>query len=202
MQIRITAVAGQGDFGPIHGLPLNGTVLDGETRTFTLQDTRDFDRVKLRLAAAKTAGKITYQIIGEAGDEGAQVFKRTLTVGHADLTAAATSQTITDTLGAFPTGSRLIGYRKSLPTVFTGGGAGSCTVDVGFNAATDVLDDGQSVFTGAAAETFGAGTNALPTVARDIGGKTLQATFTADVNVALLTAGAVTFEVLYVVHSA
>lgn len=202
MKIRITAVSGQGDFGPIAGLPDGGTVLDGATRTFTLQDTRDWDRVRPNLLAAKTAGTITYQVLADTlGDEGAQIFKRTLTVGHADLTAAAVSQTITDPIGAFPTGARLMGYRKSVSTAFSGGGSSSCAIDVGFNGATDVLDDGQTVFTGVAAETFGAGTNALPLVRRDIGGKTLQAAFTADVNVALLTAGAVTFEVFYGVWS-
>jgi len=202
MQIfRITALDGQGDFGPIHGLPLNGTVPEGTTRSFTVQSPEDAAEVLTKLKAAKTAGKITYSVSSDANDEGARVYKRTLQITHEDLDAVAVSQTIVDPVGAFPAGARLLGYRKQLDTEFAGGGAGSCVIDAGFNGATDELDDGQDIFTGAGTgETFGAGGNAVPEQPRDLGGLTLQATITANVNVALLTAGDLTLEVLYVVH--
>jgi len=202
MQIfRITALAGQGDFGPVHGLPLNGTVPEGTTRSFTVQSPEDAAEVLTKLKAAKTAGEITYSVSGDANEEGGRVFKRTLQITHADLTAAAVSETVTDPVGAFPAGARLLGYRKQLDTEFSGGGASAVSIDAGFNGATDELDDGQDIFTGAGTgETFGAGGNAVPEQPRNLGGLTLQATITSDVNVALLAAGDLTLEVLYVVH--
>lgn len=202
MQIfRITALAGQGDFGPVHGLPLGGTVADGTTRSFTVQSAEDAAEVLPKLKAAKDAGLIEYSVSGDANEEGGRVFKRTLQITHADLDAAAVSQTVVDPVGAFPAGARLLGYRKQIDTEFAGGGAGSCTIDAGFNGATDELDDGQDIFTGAGTgETFGAGGNAAPGNPRDLEGLTLQATITSNVNVALLTAGDLTIEVLYVVH--
>jgi len=127
--------------------------------------------------------------------------RRSFTVGHADLTDADGSEIETDAAGALPAGAVLMGYRKRVATAFSGGGAGVVTVDVGFPGLNlgDLLDDGQTVFTGVAAETYGAGANALPTVRRSIGGLTLQAKFDANVNVADLTAGSVTFDVYYMV---
>jgi len=203
MQIRITALDGQGDFGPLMGLPNGGNVPEGTTRTFTLQHQDDFDRIRLNLDTAQTAGEITYDVVGSTGDEGGRVYKRTLRIQHSDLTAEAVNETVTDAIGAFPAGARMLGYRKKVDTEFSGGGATSCTIDAGFNGATDELDDGQDIFTGAGTtETFGAGVNAAPETPRNLGALTLQATITADVNVDLLSAGDLTLEILYVVHTA
>lgn len=132
---------------------------------------------------------------------GGSLLRRSFTVGHADLTDADGSETEVDAAGALPANAVLMGYRKRVATAFSGGGAGSVTVDVGFDGVgnSDVLDDGQTVFTGVAAETYGAGANAAPTVRRSIGGLIPQAIFNADVNTADLTAGSVTFDIYYMV---
>lgn len=192
-------------FPTVEGLPDGGNIKAGigEVTTFDLDDQDALEQaLNGRLGELKVAGSVTYTIDASedyVGDGGARLYVRKLTVGHADLDAAALTQTITDD-SALPLGAVLAGFRKVVATGFTGGGASAVTVDVGFDGASlgDVLDDGQSVF--AAATTYGAGTNALPLVRRAIGGKTLQAAFAStDANLLALTAGSVTFEVYYFV---
>lgn len=158
------------------------------------------------MTVAVAAASITYGTSNVndalvALEAGGSLLRRSFTVGHADLTDADGSETVADAEGALPAGAVLMGYRKRVATAFSGGGAAVVTVDVGFDGAgnSDVLDDGQTVFTGVAAETYGAGANALPTVRRSIGGLIPQATFDADVDVADLTAGGVTFDIYYMV---
>lgn len=158
----------------------------------------------LKVTAANKGARFTVDSTADALAAAlSQIKVRTLTVGHADLTDADTSETITDTAGAFPAGSVLMGYSKNVATAFSGGAVSAVTVDVGFNGATDVLDDGQSVFTGVSGYSYGAGGNALPLVRRQLGGLTLQAKFdSVDGDVADLTAGSVTFNVYYAVPAA
>lgn len=125
------------------------------------------------------------------------VQKITTTIGHADLTAAATSQVIS--LGdPLPTGAYVVGRTITLTTAFSGGSVSACVVDIGGTDA-DAIVDGESIFTGATAAK--AGTSGInPTGA--LGGQQLTATIVAtDDDVADLTAGAMTIDILYVVPS-
>lgn len=154
----------------------------------------------VKVTASNLRARVTQHLVdAEALADSTRVLKRSFTIGHANLTEADGSEDEADASGALPSGAALIGYRRALGTAFSGGGAGAVTIDCGFNGATDVLDDGQDIFTGAAAVAYGAGVNALPLVRRSIGGLTPQCTIAADVDVADLTAGAVTIEIYYAV---
>jgi hypothetical protein len=127
----------------------------------------------------------------------ARVRKLVATVGHADLTAEAGSQVIA--LGTLPAGSRVLGVRIALATAFTGGGAGSVTVDVGSTGDADALVDGANLF---AASADGECSSITAGVAPNKGfaaATVINGTFAADVDVDDLTAGACTIEVLYAV---
>jgi len=124
--------------------------------------------------------------------------KRTVTVGHADLTDADGSQAI-NIGAALPANSRIIGVDMRSLTPFTGGGAGAVTVDVGTSGDVDALIDGADVF--AAAVDGGPAimpAGVRPNKAFAAGGQ-LIATFDADVDVADLTAGSVVIDVLFIV---
>lgn len=123
--------------------------------------------------------------------------KITTTIGHADLTAAATSQVIN--LGsALPTGAFVVGRTIALATAFSGGSVSACVVDIGGTDA-DAIVDGESIFTGAT--TAKAGTSGINPFGA-LGGQQLTATIVAtDDNVVNLTAGAMTITILYVVPS-
>lgn len=140
---------------------------------------------------------MTYPIFGDklARDMAQhRVVLLSTTIGHADLTASAVSQAIN--LGsALPTGAYVIGHTMTLTTAFSGGSAGSVTVDIGGTDA-DAIVDGADVFTGAASPKAGtAGIN--PT--GKFSGQQLTATFVSDVNVVALTAGSLTIDILYCV---
>ena len=99
-------------------------------------------------------------------------------------------------MGTPPVGSRVLGRRVGLTTPFTGGGASSCAVSVGPTADPNKIVASADVFAAAvdgeaSALTAGISPNA------DIGGVEQFATFTADVNVADLTAGACLVEIFY-----
>ena len=117
-----------------------------------------------------------------------------LRVTTADLTAAATSQEV-PFAAALPTGAMIVGQEITVDTAFSGGVSSSCTVDVGGTDA-DAIVDGADVFTGATtpkAGTAGINPNGF------LGGQTLKATITSDVNVDTLTAGDITIKVAYAV---
>jgi hypothetical protein len=155
----------------------------------------------VKVTASNLRAKVVQDLVdAEALADSTRIRVRTFTVGHADLTEADTSEDQVDAAGALPSGAVLMGYRKRVATAFSGGGNSAVTVDCGFNGATDVLDDGQTVFTGVAAATYGAGANSLPTIRRAIGGLVPQCTFvTTDGTNAGLTAGEVSFDYFYTV---
>lgn len=151
-------------------------------------------------AANKRGKAVLVPVDPEALADQSRVRVRTFTVLHGDLTEADTSEDQVDPAGALPAGAVLMGYRKRVDTAFSGGGNSAVTVDCGFNGATDVVDDGQTVFTGVAAATYGAGANALPTIRRAVGGLVPQCTFvTVDGTAAGLTAGSASFDYFYTV---
>lgn len=123
------------------------------------------------------------------------------TVGHADLTDADTSQTITCG-SALPAGARLLGFHSALGTAFSGGGTGTGTMDCGWASSGDLITDGRVVFTGGGANDYGSGSNALPYAPLSIGGQTFQCTFVTDTTLAAYTAGSVVNTFFYVVPAA
>ncbi len=116
------------------------------------------------------------------------------TITHADLTAASLTQTIA--IGVAP--GRFLGGSKVLTTQFTGGSATSVLLDVG-GTDPDGLIDADNLLSGTAgAEDFApAGVLVAAGLMADIAGQTINALFTADVNVVLLTAGSVTIRLFF-----
>lgn len=127
---------------------------------------------------------------------GARVRVLSTTFGHADLTAAAVTETLN--IGAVPAGAFIVGVSLRAYTPFTGGSVSECVVDIG-----EAGDDNGLI---AAANVFAAAVDGV-TSTRPLGispnkryaaATTLQAKFTATGdNVVNLTAGAVTVDVLY-----
>lgn len=132
-------------------------------------------------------------------DAGIGAVKRTVTVGHADLTASAMSEAIN--IGAtLPANARILSTDIRALTPFSGGGAAAVTVDVGTSGDVDALVDGSNLFAAA----VDGGPSTMPTGIRPnktfvSSGAQLIATFISDVNVADLDAGSVTIDVTYYV---
>ncbi len=131
-------------------------------------------------------------------DAGVALQKRTVTVGHADLTDADTSQTIS--IGAvLPANARILGVAIHTVTTFAGGTATDLVVDIGTADDVDALIDGADVFGTivdgqALARPLGIAPNKLFASA----GAQLTATFvsTGD-NLVNLTSGTCTIDVLF-----
>jgi hypothetical protein len=133
-------------------------------------------------------------------DAGMTVQKRTVTVGHADLTDADGSQTVN--IGAvLPANSRIIGVDIRALTAFSGGTNSAIAVDIGTSGDVDALVDGADLF--AAAVDGGPATmpkGVRPNKTFATAGAQLTATFLATGDTLLaLTAGAVTIDVLFAV---
>lgn len=135
----------------------------------------------------------------EAGTTGTGVQKRTVTVGHADLTAAVNGTAQAVNIGAaLPANAQVLAHEVDVTTLFSGGGATAVKLDVGGTDA-DAIVTQQDVFTGAAT-----GKLSGPAGVHRQGGfsaEQLVATFTPDGSHTLLglTAGAATITVWYTV---
>lgn len=123
------------------------------------------------------------------------VHKATLSVGHADLTAAATSQSI-DFAGALPAGAIVLGVGIEVTEAFDDGGAGVFTADFGISGGdADAFLDGVDLETEAAhaapqgAQPTGLVGAVTPALLVDAGG----------VNVNTATAGAAVVTILWAV---
>lgn len=133
-------------------------------------------------------------------DAGVTAQKRTVTVGHADLTDADTSQDIN--IGAIlPANARILGVDMRAQTSFSGGTVSALEVDIGTSGDIDALIDGAGVF--AAAVDGGPATmpkGIRPNKTFVAAGAQLVARFvsTGD-NLVNLTAGSVTIDVLFCV---
>lgn len=115
------------------------------------------------------------------------------TIGEADLTAAATSQSIN--LTAAPLVNVIpIGAFVDLTTAFGGGGAASCTVELGDAGDSDRMAAAVNIFTGQAAGKKDGVQTAFNGFRASYAP---QATFTANVNVTLLTTGSLTAYFFY-----
>jgi len=135
-------------------------------------------------------------------DAGLTASKRTVTVGHADLTDAVNGEAEAINIGAtLPANARIIGVDIRALTVFSGGSASAVTVDVGTSGDVDALIDGADLF--AAAVDGGPATmpqGVRPNKTFITAGAQLLATFAPDAGHTLLglTAGSVIIDVLYI----
>jgi hypothetical protein len=132
-------------------------------------------------------------------DAGMTVSKRTVTVGHADLTDADTSQDI-NIGAALPANARIVGVDLHTFTAFSGGTVSALAVDIGSSGDVDALVDGADLFTaavdgGPSTRPAGIRPNKLYATATQL---TARFVSTTD-NLVNLTAGAITIDVLYVV---
>ena len=168
---------------------------------------QDFETLQPGEVLASAYDKITGNFLtlqsGFAGDTApasvvaGQTFQVRKIITHADLTAAATSEVLS--LFTTPTFAVVLMVYTYLVTPFSGGGATVANLDVGDSVVPARYDSGRDLFTGAASAMVGNQT--VPVVA---GGDvttatTIDATFTADVDVADLTAGEV--QIVIVVRS-
>lgn len=156
-------------------LPDGGIVKANATRTFNNVEIDHFENVaRYRLEEAVADDAITYTVLGDADLTGDSVLRvqaeHSVSITHADFVAATQTEAYSDDF-VFPPGARLEGYARKNSVAF----AANSLIDFGFNAATDVLEDGQAL-TGTT-EVYGAGTNALPNAKRDIAGKNLAGVF-------------------------
>lgn len=118
------------------------------------------------------------------GDAANGIVSVTKNIKEADLNAAALTQTI-DIVGAALTNIIPIGVAIQLVTPFTGGGAGSCAVEVGDAGSVNRFATSLSVFATAGWKNSTPNSNIAGFWASLIP----QIKFTANVNVVLLTAG-------------
>lgn len=122
--------------------------------------------------------------------------KLTVTIGHADLTAAATTET--EVVGKVPAGSTILAVGLPLATAFSGI-VGPVTLDIGTTGDVDALVDGASLATAvdgqAATRPLGIAPNKHFAAETEI-----IATFlSASGNLVDATAGSVTIDIIYVV---
>lgn len=120
-----------------------------------------------------------------------------VTVGHADLTAAATSQTVN--IGdALPEDARILSVESDITELFAGGTISDGTVSLGVSGSLTAIINARGNFTG---DPTGP---AVANGARPHGSYSeaqLQAQFQATGgNVAAYTAGSITFRILYTVQ--
>lgn len=128
--------------------------------------------------------------------------KKTVTVGHADLTEAVNNTSQAINIGSsLPSNARIVGVDMRTLTPFTGGSVSAVTCDVGTSGDVDALIDGADLQTSA----VDGGPATMPKGIRPnktfAAGGQLIATFYPDSGHALdaLTAGSVVIDVLYIV---
>lgn len=125
--------------------------------------------------------------------------KRTLTIGHADLTDADGEQALS--IGAaLPANAMILAVNVALTTPFAGGGATSVLLDIGTSGDADAIVANCDLFAAAIngmASSLPAGI--APFKLFTAAGAQLLATIAADVNVAALNAGAATITILFTV---
>lgn len=131
-------------------------------------------------------------------DAGITLQKRSLTVGHADLTDADTSQTLS--IGAvLPANARIVGVSIHNATAFAGGTVSALACDIGTSGDVDAIVDGADLFGTvvdgqAATRPLGIAPNKLFASA---GAQLIATIVSTGDNLVNLTAGAATIDVLF-----
>lgn len=123
--------------------------------------------------------------------------KRTVTIGHADLTSAVNGEAQAINIGAaLPANAVVLAHEVNVGTLFSGGDASAVTLDIGGTDA-DAIVDGMDVFTGAATGAL-VGTAGVHPKGK-FSAEQLKATFVTDAGHALagLDAGELTITVWY-----
>ncbi len=150
--------------------------------------------VSAALASAKAAGEVTRASLGA----GAPLAKRTVTIGHADLTSAVNGEAQAINVGdVLPANAVVIAHEVNVATLFSGGSASAVVLDLGGTDVDAIVSD-LNVFTGS---TTGALSPRTGVHAQGkFSGEQLVATFTPDAGHTLagLSAGALTITVWYV----
>lgn len=118
------------------------------------------------------------------------------TFTHADLTAAATSETL-NVGAALPANARIYGFNIKLATPFSGGGAAAVSVEVGSAGDADAIVDGADLFAAAVDGQASSAPAGIAPYKHFALSTQITATFTSNVNVADLDAGSVTIEIYY-----
>jgi hypothetical protein len=129
----------------------------------------------------------------------AHAYVTSKTIGHADLTAAATSQAIALAAAArlLPAGAQILGVDIDLSVPFSGGGASAVSVDIGTTGDTDAIVDGANLFAAAVGGKASTRPPGISPNARLPAGGNLFATFISDVNVVDLAAGSCTIHIVW-----
>lgn len=135
-------------------------------------------------------------LLGARVSDGVSIKKRSLALGHAALTAAATTQTLS--IGApLPANARILGVSITASEAFAGI-TGPVTIDIGTSGDVDALIDGANVTTlvdgQASTRPLGIAPNALFVDAEQLTATVLS----ASGNLVDLTAGAAVIDVLYI----
>lgn len=158
------------------------------------------DSIIGRAVEASTGAGLTVSVELREGLAGSgNIVMLEVTITHAELTAAATSEAI-DIGAALPTGAFVHSMETDVTTLFSGGTVSAIVLDVGIEGGdVDAMVDGRDVFTGAATgPAIGNGVRPHGS----FGGAQLSALFVATGDdVADLTAGSVTIRVAYSVHA-
>ncbi len=153
-----------------------------------------------RSAAAASEGGIAVTAGGRMIPSG--VKKRVLTITHADLTEDTNNTAQAINVGAaLPAGANVLFAQAYLTTQFTGGSVSTCTMSLGISGATTALMNALNVLGGTAAAWYSVGGGTATRPYGNFSEAQVLATFTPDAshNLAALTAGSVTVEVLYAV---
>lgn len=150
------------------------------------------------LMQAAVDQSINGSVQGSSGNVYAVVQKATATIGFAQLTAAATTQTIAPASFLLPAGARVIGREINGTAGFTGGALSAMTIGVGDGVSANDIVSSQSVFTAVGLVAGTSGTNPQPSYAAQTQVNVLFTATGANVNAA--TAGSVTIDLLYVIE--
>jgi hypothetical protein len=185
------------------GLPCymeDDNIVAGTSSSGTLQAAGlviDVDSVKgVKVLMNPEAASMAAAYAGAAA--GVALQKRTVTVGEADLTAAATTQTIS--IGAvLPANARVLGVSLHTHTAFTGGGSSALKLDIGTSGDVDAIVAQADLFAAAVdGEAPSCPAGIAPNKLFATGGSQLTAKFTSTGgNVTVFTAGSVIIDVLF-----
>lgn len=188
-------IGGVGTSAELAALPLS-VLVEGQLYFCSTTETV----YQYRSAAAASEGGIAVTAGGRMIPSG--VKKRVLTITHADLTEDTnnTAQTI-DVGAALPAGANVLYAQAYLTTRFTGGSVSACTLSIGTATEATGLLNALDVLGGTASAWYAAGASAASRAHGNYSSAQIIATFTPDSghNLAALTAGSVTVEVLYAV---
>ncbi len=132
---------------------------------------------------------------GETAARKFGIKKMTVTIGHADLTAAATTET--EAIGTIPAGSVVLAVNIAVGTAFSGI-VGPVSVDIGTAGDVDALVDGAVVSTAVDGEASTRPLGISPNKQFAAATALIATVLSASGNLVDATAGAMTIDIFYV----